>query len=339
MTMDTGFRLLPEQASTMAPRVDGLFWFISGVSIFFALGIGLAVIVFAIRYRRRSEDYFPEPVVGSTPLELTWTIIPLILALVMFFWGVRIYFDYARMPASATEVYVVGRQWMWHLQHPGGQREINTLHVPVGQPVKLIMTSEDVIHDFYVPAFRVKRDAVPGKYTTMWFEATKTGTYPFYCAMYCGTEHSRMIGTVVVMEQAEYERWLERNADRSMALQGRQLFQKLQCVTCHHPEAGNRAPILENLYGKRVMTDRGEALADEAYLRESIRIPDRKVRAGWQPIMPPYDAATVPEQDMAKLLAFLKSLKTGGTPPLVQQSDPPERPLAEPKKAPKDEKK
>src|SRR5262249_12546889 len=150
------------------------------------------------------------------------------------------------------EVYVIGKQWMWHLQHPGGQREINQLHVPLGRPVKLIITSEDVLHDFWIPAFRVKMDAVPGRYTYLWFEPTKTGTFHLFCALYCGTEHSRMIGQVVVMKPEEHEQWLAERADRSLALQGRQLFQKLQCVTCHHPEAGNRAPILENLFGKTV---------------------------------------------------------------------------------------
>ena len=335
--MDTGFRLFPEQASTMAPRVDALFWFISVVSILFTLGIAIALITFAIRYRRRTEDYFPKPIHGSIALELSWSLGPLVIALGMFWWGLRLYFEYVRMPDDAVEVYVTGKQWMWHLQHAGGQREINTLHVPVGQPVKLVMTSEDVIHDFSIPAFRIKRDAVPGKYTKLWFEATKTGTFHFFCVMYCGTDHSRMIGKVVVMEQAEYEKWLTDNADLSLALQGRQLFQKLQCVTCHHADAGNRAPMLEELYGKRVLTDKGEVLADEAYLRESIRIPDRKVRAGWQPIMPPFDAKTVPEQDMAKLVAFLKSLKKGGTPPLVQKSDPPA--VKQPAAKPKDDKK
>jgi cytochrome c oxidase subunit 2 len=321
-----GFQLLPEQASTVAGEVDGLFWLLSAVSIFFTLLIAILLLVFAIRYRRKSEDHFPKPIVGSTPLELLWSIIPLILVMTMFAWGVKVYFDIQRVPSGAMEVYVIGKQWMWHIQHPGGPREINTLHIPVGVPVKLIMTSEDVLHDFAVPAFRVKRDAVPGKYTTLWFEATRTGSFHLFCALYCGTEHSRMVGKVEVMEKAEFEQWLTERADRSLAHQGRQLFQKLQCVTCHHPEANNRAPILEGLYGRRVALEGGrEALADEAYLRESILYPARKVRAGWRPIMPPYDKQ-VSEEEMIRLIAFLKALGPGGTPTPVQSSDPPEAP-------------
>src|SRR5262249_40416494 len=192
-------------------------------------------------------------------------------------------------PENSLEVYVTGKQWMWHLQHPGGQREINQLHVPVGRPVKLIMTSEDVLHDFYVPAFRVKMDAVPGKYTFTWFEATRTGTYNLFCALYCGTGHSRMIGQVVVMEPAEYEEWLGRGADRSVAKQGRQLFQKLQCVTCHSGHAGGRAPNLEGLYRRSVELQGGRSVvADETYIRESILYPAAKIRAGFRPIMPSF---------------------------------------------------
>lgn len=327
--MNTDFRLLPESASTLAPRVDALFWFIVAVSIFFSLLIAMLLLFFAIRYRRRSEDYYPRPVIGSTLLETVWTGVPLGLVMIMFFWGASVYFDIMRPPEDAMEIYVSGRQWMWHLQHPGGQREINELHVPIGRPIKLILTSEDVIHDFYVPAFRVKMDAVPGKYTNLWFEATKTGSFHFFCAQYCGTEHSRMIGKVIAMEPAEYERWLSLSADRSLALQGRQLFQKLQCVTCHHPDANNRAPILENLFGKRVELENGTTvLADESYLRESVLYPAKKVRAGWRPIMPSF-TGQVSEDDLIRLVAFLKGLQTGGTPPRLESFP---APVAEEKK-------
>jgi cytochrome c oxidase subunit II len=323
--MNTEFRLLPEQASTMAPRVDAVFWFITAVCVFFTLLIAVLLLFFAIRYRRKSDDYFPTPLIGSKKLEIFWTVVPLALALVMFFWGASVYLDMNRPPANALEVYVTGRQWMWHLQHPGGQREINTLHVPVGRPIKLILTSEDVIHDFSIPAFRVKYDAVPGRYTYLWFEATKPGTYHFFCVQYCGTDHSRMIGRVVAMEPQEYERWLAQNADRSLAQQGRQLFQRFGCIDCHHPSAGNRAPALENLFGRRVPLEGGaSALADESYIRESILIPARKVRAGWRPIMPPYQGQVGPD-DMARLLAFLKGLREAKDyPPQVQQAEPPE---------------
>ncbi len=336
--MNADFRLLPQQASTMAPRVDALFWFITAICIFFTILVAVLLLTFAIRYRRKTEDYFPKPVVGSKVLEAAWSIGPLALVMVIFFWGASIYFDMMRPPEDALEVYVTGKQWMWHLQHSGGQREINQLHIPLGKPVKLIMTSEDVLHDFYIPAFRVKMDTVPGKYTTLWFQATKLGTFDFYCALYCGTEHARMIGTVTVMKPREYEQWLTERADRSLALQGRQLFQKLQCVTCHHPEANNRAPILENLYGRMVELEGGRnVLADESYLRESILYPAAKVRAGWRPIMPSY-VGQVDENDLVRLIAFLKGLKTGQTPARVEDFPAPavnEKEAAKDKELPK----
>jgi cytochrome c oxidase subunit 2 len=329
--MNTDFQLLPEQASTMAPRVDALFWFVVAVCAFFTVLIAVLLMFFALRYRRRTENYFPKPVVGSRVLEITWSVIPLVILMAMFVWGVTIYLDIFRPPDNALEIYVIGKQWMWQLQHPGGQRETNMLHIPVGRPVKLIMTSEDVLHDFYVPAFRVKMDAVPGKYTYTWFEATKPGSYHLFCALYCGTDHSRMIGKVIAMEPAEYEEWLGQQADRSLALQGRQLFLKLQCVTCHTGRSDARAPVLEALYGKRVQLEGGQVVsADESYLRESILYPARKVVAGWRPIMPSFKEQ-VSEDDLIRLIAFLKALQPGGTPPRVEDSDPPE--LKEPEKA------
>jgi cytochrome c oxidase subunit 2 len=322
--MNADFQLLPDQASTMAPRVDALFWFIVAVCSFFAILIALLLIAFAVRYRRRSEDHIPAPVTGSKGLEITWSVVPFLLLLVMFFWGASIYLDVFTPPDNSLEVYVIGKQWMWQLQHPGGQREINQLHIPAGRPVKLIMTSEDVLHDFYVPAFRVKMDAVPGRYTTTWFEATKTGTYNLFCALYCGTDHSRMIGQVIVLEPADYEKWLAEKADLSLALQGRQLFQKLQCVTCHMGHAGGRAPNLEGLYRRRVALQEGaEIVADESYIRESILYPARKIRAGYRPIMPSFKGQ-VSEEDLIRLIAFIKALEPGGTPSRVEESTPPE---------------
>jgi cytochrome c oxidase subunit 2 len=340
--MNTEFHLLPDQASTMAARVDALFWFITAVCAFFTVIIAVLIITFAIRYRRRTEDYFPTPVVGSKALESAWTLIPFFLAMIMFFWGASLYFDIFRVPDNALEVYVVGRQWMWHLQHPGGQREINTLHVPVGRTVRLIMTSEDVIHSFYVPAFRVKMDVLPGKYTSIWFEPTVAGEYRLFCAEYCGTNHSRMIGRVVALEPADYERWLGERADLSPSLKGRQLFQKLQCITCHNLEAGNRAPSLEGLYGTRVdIEGMGKVLADESYIRESILYPDRKVRAGWRPIMPSFKMeftrpdGTIDERELVALIAYIKSLRHGDIPTRVESYP---QPAQEEKKDEKDKK-
>jgi cytochrome c oxidase subunit II len=342
--VDTNFELFPTQASTVASRVDALFLFILAVCVFFSLLVAGFIFVFAIRYRRRAEDYFPKPIIGSNLLESAWTIIPSIIALGIFFWGASTYFEIVRMPDDALEVYVVGKQWMWHLQHSEGQSEINALHVPVGKPVKLIMTSEDVIHDFSVPAFRVKQDVIPGRYSYLWFEATKPGTYHLFCAAYCGTEHSKMIGWVTVMEAAEYEHWLlgqdtEKSsvgktgkADRSLSLEGGKLFRKLQCITCHSATAEARAPVLEELYGKTVhLTDGRTVRADESYIRESILVPDAKIVAGYRPIMPPFPLkdkqgnGQVSEDDLVKLVAFIKSLRKGDTPSRVEDAVPPER--------------
>jgi cytochrome c oxidase subunit 2 len=299
-----------------------VFWFITAVCVFFTLLIAVLLMFFAIRYRRKSDDYFPTPLIGSKKLEIFWTVVPLALALVMFFWGASVYLDLNRPPANALEVYVTGRQWMWHLQHPGGQSEINTLHVPVGRPVKLILTSEDVIHDFSIPAFRVKYDAVPGRYTYLWFEATKPGTYHFFCAQYCGTDHSRMIGKVVALEPQQYEQWLARGSYRSLAFEGSQLFQQFSCNDCHNPAAGNKAPALHGLFGRRVpLEGGGSQLADETYLSESILVPGRKVRAGWRNIMYPYEGQ-INDKQMVRLLAFIKGLRDERDyPPLLNDRD------------------
>jgi cytochrome c oxidase subunit II len=342
--VDTNFELIPSQASTVAPRVDALLLFIVSVSLFFTLVVAGFILVFAIRYRRRAEDYYPKPIIGSNLLESAWSIVPLIIALGIFFWGASIYFDINHMPEDAMEIYVVGKQWMWHLQHPEGQSEINALHVPVGRAVKLIMTSEDVIHDFSVPAFRVKQDVIPGRYSFLWFQATVPGTYHLYCAAYCGSEHSKMIGWVTVMEAAEYEHWLlgsenakgvinkAGRADRSLALEGGKLFRKLQCISCHSATAEARAPVLEELYGKTVhLTDGRTVRADESYLRESILLPDAKVVAGYRPIMPPFPLkdkdgnGQVSEDDLVRLVAFIKSLRKGDTPSRVEDATPPEK--------------
>jgi cytochrome c oxidase subunit 2 len=342
--LDTSFQLLPDQASTIAPHVDALFFFIVAVALFFTVVVAGFIFVFAIRYRRRAEDYFPKPIVGSNLLESAWTIVPLIIALGIFFWGARVYFDIVRMPDDALEIYVVAKQWMWHLQHPEGQSEINALHVPVGRPVKLVMTSEDVIHNFSVPAFRVKQDVVPGRYTYLWFQATTPGNYRLYCAAFCGTEHSRMIGQVTVMEAAEYEHWLlgsdsdksvagrTGRADRSLALEGGKLFRKLQCISCHSATAEARAPVLEELYGKTVhLVDGKTVRADESYIRESILVPDAKIVAGYRPIMPPFPLkhkdgnGQVSEDDLVKLIAFIKSLRKGDTPSRVEDATTPDR--------------
>jgi cytochrome c oxidase subunit 2 len=323
------FQLLPEQASTVAPRVDALYFYLLGIGTFFSLLIFTLVIYFAIKYRRRSEDEPPPPQMRDVIwLEVVWIVIPFALAMIAFFWGANVYYAMARPPQDALEVFVVGRQWMWKFQHPDGQREINQLHVPLGRPVKLTMASEDVIHSFYVPAFRVKHDVVPGRYTTAWFEATKPGEFHLFCAEYCGTQHSGMIGQIVVLEPEQYEAWLsgELGAPRavaglpspgaapagSLAAQGQQLFQKLGCQVCHQMEKQGIGPVLTGIFGTQVRLQTGETInADESYVRESILNPQAKVTAGFQPLMPPFQGR-VNEEELIQLIAYIKSLSGTG---------------------------
>jgi cytochrome c oxidase subunit 2 len=231
--------------------------------------------------------------------------------MVMFVWGAIIYFDIYNPPNDALEISVVGKQWMWKSQHPTGQSEINELHLPVGQPVKLTMTSEDVIHDFFLPAFRVKQDVLPGRYTTLWFEATKSGVFPLYCAEYCGTQHSGMIGRIIVLEPAEFEKWLSGGATGlSMVDMGASLFQRFGCHTCHRDGGTSQGPSLTGLFGKTVkLQDGNTVLADENYIRESILDPRAKIVTGYQPIMPTFKGL-VSEEGILQLIAYIKSLNT-----------------------------
>jgi cytochrome c oxidase subunit 2 len=307
--MNLGFPLFPEQASTMATRVDTLFFFLVAVSVFFVALIFLLIVVFAVKYRRRAEDERPAPIEGNLWLEVVWSVIPLGLTMVMFVWGAIIYFDIFSPPNDALEISIVGRQWMWKAQHPEGQSEINELHVPLGQPVKLMMTSEDVIHDFFLPAFRVKQDVLPGRYTTLWFEATKAGEYPLYCAEYCGTQHSGMIGRVVVLEPTEFQKWLSGGATgMSMADLGASLFETFGCQTCHRAGGTIQGPSLTGLFGKTVQLEGGATVVvDEDYIRESIVDPRAKIVAGYQPIMPTFKGL-ISEEGLLQLIAYIKSL-------------------------------
>ena len=275
-----GFSIRPEQASTIAQGVDYLYYFLTAIDLFFTAVIFLTIFYFALRYRRRSEQDQPEQIEGSLPLEIAWTLIPLGLVTVVFLWGTSLFIRNSRPPAASTEIFVVGKQWMWKLQHPEGVEEINELHVPVNQPIKLTMTSEDVIHDFSVPAFRVKKDVVPGMYTTLWFQATKTGTFHLFCDQYCGTNHSLMKGEVIVMEPTEYEQWLSGGIrGGTMAQSGAKLYDQLACITCHGTGKG---PPLTGIYGKPVkLNDGTTVVADDAYLRESVLYPSAKIVEGY----------------------------------------------------------
>ena len=312
--MFTNFPLFPQQASVEAGHIDAVFFFMVAVAAFFSILIAALVAIFAVKYRRRRDDEVGVAIHGSLALELLWTIIPFGIAMVMFAWGAKVFFDVYRPPAGAMEIFVVGKQWMWKIQHMDGQREINELHVPVGRPVKLIMGSEDVIHSFYIPAFRVKADVIPGRYNTLSFTATRAGTYHLFCAEYCGTKHSGMIGSVVAMEPADFQAWLSGGAPAETPVTaGQKLFNDLACSTCHRPDSHARGPVLANLFGRAVALQSGATVvADEAYIRESIVNPQAKITAGFQPIMPTFQGL-VTEEQLLQLIAYVRSLGQQGT--------------------------
>jgi cytochrome c oxidase subunit II len=300
--------LFPERASALAWQVDGLYFLLIAVSAFFTLLIFVLIFVFAVKYRRSVHPH-PVQIEGSLPLELTWTLIPLGICMIFFAWGSLIYFQEARPPKGALEVYVVGKQWMWKFEHESGQREINQLHVPVGADVKMVMSSQDVIHSFFVPAFRVKADVLPGRYTSLWFHTTKVGTYHLFCSQYCGTDHSGMIGQVIVMEPYAYQAWLGSNGSTAnLADTGQQLFQQLGCATCHRSDTQGHGPTLAGIYDKQVLLEDGRTVtADDNYIRESILNPGAKIVSGFKPIMPTYQGQ-VSEESLMALVAYIKSL-------------------------------
>jgi cytochrome c oxidase subunit 2 len=307
--MGENFPLWPTAASTGAHNVDALFIFLIAVTGTVTLIIFLLIFFFAMKYR--AEKHKAVQIEGSLPLEITWSVIPAGIFMIFFAWGASIYFAEAKPPRDAMEIFVVGKQWMWKIQHPDGVREINELHVPVDRDIRLTMTTQDVIHSFFLPEFRIKQDVIPGRYTTIWFRATKPGRYHLFCAEYCGTQHSGMIGQVVVMEPAEYEAWLQGGrGEGSMASVGQKLFQELGCATCHRFDTQGRGPNLQGVYGKPVLLDDGRTvLADENYLRESILNPGAKVVAGFKPIMPTFQGI-VSEEQVLTLISYLKAIAT-----------------------------
>lgn len=303
--------LFPDKASAAAAQVDTLFFFLLGVTGLVGTLVVCLLVFFCIKYRRRSEKDVPPPTKRNKLLEIGWIVMPLLIFIVMFVWGVNVYFRVFSQPTDALEINVVAKQWMWKFQHPEGQREIDELHIPVGRPVKLILASQDVIHSFFVPAFRVHRDVLPNRYTEIWFVPTKAGEFHLFCSQYCGTQHSGMVGTVFVMEPEDYQRWLNESAQGSLASRGQSRFRVLACDTCHTGDAQARGPELTGLFGSTVYLQGGaEVRADENYLRESILNPRAKVVAGFQPIMPTFQNQ-VDEDALLELIAYLKSLKSG----------------------------
>lgn len=327
-----GLPVFPEQASEHAGRVDALFFFILAVTGGVGLFVTLLLAVFAARYRRRTAADSTPRISGFPLLEWGWTLGPILPFAVMFGWGFGAYRENLRPPPDAYEVFVVGKQWMWKAQHSGGQREINELHLPADRPVKVTLISEDVIHDFGIPAFRSKIDVLPGRYVSTWHRPTKPGRYQIFCNQYCGTGHADMVGSVVVMRPDEHAAWLRERADGSAALEGRKLFLKHQCASCHRPDAEARAPSLEGLYGRRVpLRGGGTAVADASYIRESILFPPRQVVEGYEPIMPTFQGQ-VSEDEVLQLVAYIQSLGRGAL-PLPNNSDPP--PVGAPTELPK----
>jgi cytochrome c oxidase subunit 2 len=291
--------------------VDALYFFLLAIAAFFSLLIAGLIVFYAVKYHRRSPGAVGSSIHGGLILELTWTIVPLIITMIIFVWGASVFVAMTHPPDDALNIYVVGKQWMWKFQHLDGQREINELHVPVERNIRLIATSEDVIHDVFVPAFRLKVDVIPGRYVTLWFRATKPGRYHLFCAEYCGTKHSGMTGEVIVMAPADYQAWLSGGTPGgSLADAGQKLFADLACNTCHRPDAQGRGPVLDGLLGKTVsLQSGGTIVADEAYLRESILNPSAKVTAGYQPIMPTFQGL-VSEDQLLQLIEYIKSLQT-----------------------------
>jgi len=318
--------LLP-QASSIAPRVDVLFWYMIGLCGFVVVGIFSTMIYFAIKYRAGSTADRTGKHKQSIGIEVTWTLVPFGMFIAVFIWSLFVFARLHSPPAATQTVYVVAKQWMWKIQHPGGQREIDALHVPLGEPIRLVMISQDVIHSFSVPAFRVKQDVLPGMYTDLWFTPTETGTYSLYCDQYCGLDHSKMIGNVVVMKPAAYARWLEENpAPESVATRGAALFRSAGCSGCHGADASVHAPDLDGLYGRTVhLADGSSVVADDRYIHDSILLPDKQVVAGFAPIMPSFEGQ-LSEEEVLALVAYIKSTSaTAHQPPSVGSESTHER--------------
>ncbi len=304
---------LGQAASAFAERIDALFVAMTLLTGIVTLAIVAVIAAFACRYRRGAvvdRTRLPEPQMQRVQrrLEIAWIGVPLVLFVATFAWAATLYFEHAVPPPGALTISVVAKQWMWKLQHPDGQREINEMHVPVGIPVRLVMTSQDVIHSLYLPAFRIKQDVLPGRYTEQWFTATRTGTFDLFCAEYCGGDHSRMLGRVVVLPATEFERWQAAGSlEPSMAARGEALFRQFGCSGCHGANATVHAPSLAGIFGRPVpLADGTTTIADERYLRDAILLPSREVAAGYAPIMPSF-AGQISEEEILDLIAYIKS--------------------------------
>jgi cytochrome c oxidase subunit 2 len=327
--MSSLFRFIPEQASTLAPQVDQLYWFIIGVTAFFGILTSVLVVYFAVKYRTNDPLAVGAPITGSIPLELAWSIIPFLISVVIFAWASQVFFDIYRPPDQTLNIYSTGKRWMWKFQHLDGKAEINELHVPVGRAVKVTFTSEDVLHSLYFPAFRTKADAIPGRYSTVWFNATKVGVFDIFCAEYCGTKHSGMIGKVHVMEPAAYQAWLSgSDGGGTLASRGERLFSELACNTCHLGDGSGRGPSLVDKFGTQERLANGSVVnIDESYVRESILMPQLKLVEGYQPLMPTFQGL-VNEESVMALVEYVKSLQTSPGGPATAANSAAPRPAA-----------
>lgn len=305
-----GISALPEQASTMAPSIDGVYLFICAITILFTVLIYVLVVFFAVKYRKSPTNTVATPIEGNHKLETIWILLPTIICMIMFVWGTNVYFKTTHIPKDAVQYYGTGKQWMWKFQHPNGKREINDLHVPINTPIQISLTSEDVIHSFYVPAFRVKKDVLPGRYTGVWFTATKPGVYHLFCAEYCGTKHSQMIGSVIALEKADYEAWLNDGLTVKTAEQrGAKVFTDFKCSSCHSDQNSALGPSLSGLYGSEVMMQSGRMVkADDNYIRESILFPNKNIVKGYSAVMPTFHSQ-LSEDQIIDLIAYVKTLK------------------------------
>ncbi len=306
------FPLAPQPASSISGFHDVVFYTLSVLTVIFTLLVGFLVILFAIRYRTGSKVDRSRPVHEHLLLEISWSVLPLLMGLVVFFMGAKLFIDERVPPKDAMEIYVIGKQWMWHIQHQNGVRENNTIHIPIGRPVKLTMISQDVLHALYIPEFRVQYHVVPGRYTQVWFTATKAGTYHLFCGMFCGTQHSEMGGTVVAMPQSEFAKWIQNGGNdappMSMEAYGATVYHKMACDNCHGVNDTERAPSLYGLYGKaRKFQNGGGAIADQMYIRSAILQPYDKMLAGYTNTMPVYQNQ-ISEEDLLSLVAFIKTL-------------------------------
>jgi cytochrome c oxidase subunit II len=305
----------PDRASTIAGQVDGLYFAWLIMSGLVALPIAVLIVRFAVRYRRgsaadRSWPQSAEHERTMRRIEITWILVPLFLFLAMFFWSTEVYYRMVTVPKDALPIYVVAKQWMWHAEHTGGEREIDELHIPANRPVELVMTSQDVIHSLSIPGFRIKQDVLPGRYTTLWFTANRLGEYHLFCTQYCGTSHSRMVGQVIVMEPAAFEDWLSAHATAgSLAVRGALRFRELGCAGCHGAQAAVHAPKLDGLFGTEVkLRDGRSVLVDERFIRDAVLLPTQDVPAGYEPSMPSF-RGQIGEEEMLEIIEYIKSLR------------------------------